>query len=128
MPLELEVNGKQISYRSSHLDMVTYRQHIFLIKNALKNTGEVIIILPMNNLLKGNKRVLRLNVRCEYWEQVQRGEKIYEYRLCKEYWRKRLEEKIYSYIAYCLGYPKKDDMSRTLLRKWKGYELLNNKL
>jgi len=76
----------------------------------------------MNNLLKGNKRVLRLNVRREYWEQVQRGEKIYEYRLCNEYWRKRLEEKIYSYIAYCLGYPKKDDMSRTLLRKWKGYK------
>jgi len=63
-------------------------------------------------------KILRLNLKRKWWEQIRDGEKTVELRLATDYWRKRLVGKCYDEIHLCLGYPKKGDDSRVLLRKW----------
>ena len=62
---------------------------------------------------------LTLALKREYFEAIKSGEKTEEYRLVNEYWRKRLEGRDYENVILTLGYPKKDDESRRLIRKWK---------
>ncbi|PPC95683.1 MAG: RNA-binding protein [Methylotenera sp.] len=62
---------------------------------------------------------LTLHVKREYFEQMRDGTKPEEFRLCTLYWKKRLE-KYYDNVVICLGYPKKDDQSKRLVRKWRG--------
>ena len=78
-----------------------------------------------NPLANTNLKPLRLNLKREYWEAIKNGTKKEEYRLCTDYWGKRLQGKTFSGIEICLGYPKKDDDSRILKRPWAGYELKN---
>ena len=49
------------------------------------------LILPMNGV---------------YFDQIARGEKMEEYRLDNEYWRKRLIGRAYDNIVLLRGYPK----------------------
>jgi len=65
-------------------------------------------------------RILRLNLKRKWWEQIRDGVKTVELRLATDFWRKRLIGKHYDEIHLCLGYPKRDDESRTLRRKWRG--------
>ncbi len=67
------------------------------------------------------KRVLRSPVKAEYFYQIKWLLKFDEYRLKKEYWRKRLEGKEYDEVHITLGYPKADDAERILVRPWRGY-------
>lgn len=64
-------------------------------------------------------KILRLNLKREYWEAIRDGEKIYELRRATPYWRKRLRGTRYDEIHLCLGYPKRNDESRILRRKWR---------
>lgn len=64
-------------------------------------------------------RILRLNLKRKWWEQIRDGEKTVELRLATEYWRKRLIGREYDEIHLCLGYPKRGDEIRTLRRKWR---------
>lgn len=64
-------------------------------------------------------KILRLNLKRKYWEQIRDGEKDLEFRLANEYWRKRLVGRIYDEIHLCLGYPKKGEDSKVLKRKWR---------
>jgi len=64
-------------------------------------------------------RILRLNLKRKWWEQIRDGGKTVELRLAKNYWRKRLIGREYDEIHLCLGYPKRGDESRTLRRKWR---------
>ena len=66
------------------------------------------------------KRILRLNLKRKYWEQIKRHQKLYEYRLASEYWRKRLQGQRYDEVHLCLGYPSKGDKERVLRRLWMG--------
>jgi hypothetical protein len=70
-----------------------------------------------------NKRILRLPVKREYFEQIKSGGKLFEYRLQTQYWAKRLCGKTFDEIHVLLGYPKKGGMSRTLIKPWRGFEL-----
>lgn len=63
-------------------------------------------------------KVLRLNLKREYWEAIRDEEKRCEYRLANAYWKKRLEKRDYKEVHLCLGYPKTGDESRVLKRKW----------
>lgn len=63
-------------------------------------------------------KILRLNLKREYWEQIKNGSKLVEYRLATEYWRKRLEDREYDEVHLLLGYPSRDDKSRRIERKW----------
>lgn len=64
-------------------------------------------------------RILRLNLKRKWWEQIRDGVKTVELRRCTDFWRKRLIGREYDEIHLCLGYPKKGDESRTLKRRWR---------
>ena len=66
-------------------------------------------------------RILRLNLKRKWWEQIKAGTKREELRLATDYWRKRLEGREYDEVHLLLGYPKRGDESRTIRRKWAGY-------
>ena len=68
------------------------------------------------------KRILHLNLKGIYFHQIKSGEKIHEYRLMTERWKKRIVNREYDEIHIKWGYPKSDDKERILVRPWKGYE------
>lgn len=68
------------------------------------------------------KRVLRLPVKAEYFEQIKAGTKIEEYRIIKEYWSKRLIKE-YDEVWVTLGYPSSDETDKIIKFKWTGYEI-----
>src|SRR5678816_46656 len=67
--------------------------------------------------------VLRLSLKYEYFDAIKRGEKVEEYRLRTDYWRKRIEGREFSSIWLSLGYPKYNDPDRWLRRPWRGYTI-----
>ena len=69
------------------------------------------------------KRILHLNLKTKYFEQIKAGEKTEEYRLFNSYWCSRLDFRTYDEIHILRGYPKKDDLSRRLIFPWNGYEI-----
>ena len=69
-------------------------------------------------------QTLHLSLKREYFEQIRDGTKTEEYRLCNDYWRKRLEERnAYTEIVLTLGYSSRDDHSRRITRPWRGYKI-----
>jgi hypothetical protein len=71
-------------------------------------------------------KILRLNLKREYWEDVREGGKIYEFRLATPFWHKRLRGIRYDEIHLFLGYPKRGDESRVLKRKWRSAPAIVN--
>lgn len=65
--------------------------------------------------------VLHLNLKGEYFDQIARGEKTLEYRLCTPYWTKRLAGREFSRIRLMRGYPAATDSSRVIDIPWAGY-------
>ena len=65
---------------------------------------------------------LKLAVKREYFEQIKSGKKVFENRLCTEYWKKRLETKRYSKVIITLGYPKKTDTDKIIEFPYVGWE------
>lgn len=66
---------------------------------------------------------LHLNLRGEYFDAIAAGTKLFEYRLCTLYWRKRLELRAYDWIELARGYPARDDAARRLRLPWRGFEV-----
>jgi hypothetical protein len=66
---------------------------------------------------------LILPVKRKYFKQIQEGRKPFEYRLFNDYWKKRLIGKNYNNVIFTLGYPKRTDHSRRIVKPYKGYEL-----
>lgn len=66
---------------------------------------------------------LILPLKRKWFEQIKAGTKHFEYRLDNDYWRKRLVNRDYDNIIFTLGYPKKDDKSRRIIKPWFGYEM-----
>lgn len=69
------------------------------------------------------KRILHLNLKAEYFNEIKKGDKVYEYRQFTPYWRKRLKDREYDEVHVKLGYPKKGDRGRILKFKWSGYTI-----
>jgi hypothetical protein len=67
------------------------------------------------------RKILTLHLKKEYWQQIKDGKKKVEYRDVTPYWKKRLDGKEYSEIHLLLGYPKAQDESKLIRRKWNGY-------
>ena len=67
------------------------------------------------------KRILHLNLKAEYFNEIKNGDKIYEYRRITPFWRKRLKDREYDEVHIKLGYPKTGDKKRILKFKWNGY-------
>ena len=66
---------------------------------------------------------LVLNLKKEYFQEINLGIKTEEYRLCTPYWKKRLENKKFENIIIRLGYPKKGDKEKELNFPYRGYEI-----
>ena len=66
---------------------------------------------------------LHLHLKSQYFNAIAQGSKLEEYRLCTPYWQRRLENRSYNKIVLKLGYPKRNDMSRTIIRPWHGYTI-----
>lgn len=61
--------------------------------------------------------MLTFNLKKKWFDKIKSGEKTHEYRIANEYWTKRLYNCIASTdfkVCFCLGYPRKDDMTRRL--------------
>ena len=68
------------------------------------------------------EKVLILNVKKRHFNDVKAGVKPFEYRLCKDYWTKRLQKK-YTHVEIRMGYPKNDEEDKKIRFPWNGYEL-----
>jgi len=64
---------------------------------------------------------LHLNLKGEYFDQIENELKPEEYRLYNDFWKKRLIGRDYEGILVKKGYPKKTDTKRILERPWKGF-------
>ena len=67
--------------------------------------------------------ILHLNVKAEYFDAIKSGDKVEEYRLYNDYWKKRLVDREYRLVAIKKGYPKRNDFSRIEVRHYRGYEV-----
>ena len=63
-------------------------------------------------------KILHLNLKKKYFDQIKVGTKTIELRLATDYWRKRLIGRHYDEIHLKCGYPKKGDTTRIIKRKW----------
>lgn len=70
-----------------------------------------------------SKNIIIFHVNREYFNEIKSGKKNYEYRLYNDYWKKRLVNRKYDEVHFNLGYPKKDDNSKIIKRKYLGWEL-----
>jgi len=61
---------------------------------------------------------LILNVKKIYFDQIKSGEKKWEFREVKPYWKKRLIDRDYTGVQIRMGYPKNTDKARILRFKW----------
>jgi len=68
-------------------------------------------------------KILHLNLKAEYFEQIRDGKKLFEFRECNDFWRKRLISKEYDEVHFKLGYPKNDDNLKILKRKYIKYDV-----
>ena len=66
---------------------------------------------------------LHLAVKGEYFDAMKRGVKPKEYRLCTEYWTKRLVGRSYDRLIITRGYPRKDDADRRIVVPYDGYDI-----
>ena len=57
---------------------------------------------------------LKLALKSEYFDAIQSGDKIEEYRLVNDYWKKRLVGRHYDSLILTKGYPRKDDSARIM--------------
>lgn len=64
---------------------------------------------------------LHLNLKGEYFDAILSKEKMWEYRLYNDYWKKRLIANRYKRIVLKRGYPKKDDTANQLIRPYQSY-------
>ncbi len=63
-------------------------------------------------------KILHLNLKKRWFEEIKSGEKTIELRRVCSYWRKRLIGQHYDEIHIKCGYPKRSDTSKILRRKW----------
>lgn len=70
-------------------------------------------------------RTLTLNLNGVYFDQILAGEKVEEYRLESDYWRKRIARQIYDEIVLLRGYPKGGGVEgeTRLSMPWRGWSL-----
>lgn len=66
---------------------------------------------------------LQLAVNGEYFDAMKRGMKLKEYRLCNDYWTKRLVGRSYDRLIITRGYPRKDDAERRIVVPYDGYDI-----
>jgi hypothetical protein len=67
-------------------------------------------------------KILTLNLKKRYFDDIKSGLKREEYREAKTYWINRLVGKSFDVIEVCNGYPEKGDVKNRLWFVYSGYE------
>jgi hypothetical protein len=81
---------------------------------------------PVKRPSDPNRRVLHLNLRCEYFDAIAEGTKRIEYRDRTEYWATRLEGREYDVVEFRNGYATRAPVLQIgfcgvkKVRKWGG--------
>ena len=70
-------------------------------------------------------KILNINLKTEYFNEIKQGIKPFEFRLKNDYWTKRLVSREYDEIHFKLGYPKANDEKRIIKFPYIGYEVQN---
>lgn len=73
---------------------------------------------------KNPPRILTLNLKEQYFFDIDQEKKTEEYREAKPYWRKRLEGKTFDVIEICRRYPEKGDTDNRLWFRSAGIKLV----
>lgn len=73
---------------------------------------------------KTKPRILTLNLKEQYFFDIDQGIKTEEYREAKTYWRKRLEGKTFDVIEICRQYPARGDIDNRLWFRSAGIKLI----
>ena len=68
-------------------------------------------------------KILHLNLKTEYFNEIKEGTKPFEFRECSDFWNKRLINVDYDEVHFKLGYPKSDDYSKIIKKKYLGYNV-----
>jgi ASC-1-like (ASCH) protein len=68
-------------------------------------------------------KILHLNLKGEYFDDIKAGTKPFEYRLKDDYWINRLLGREYDEIHFKRGYPSKDALDKIIKVPYRGYEL-----
>lgn len=63
---------------------------------------------------------LHLHLCGQYFDEIRREVKPEEFRLCTDYWAKRLLNRHYDGIQIMWAYPSKDEHDKILVRPWRG--------
>ena len=69
-----------------------------------------------------SKKILHLNLKKIYFEEIKSGKKKFEYRLKTKFWEKRLVDKMYDEVHIKCGYPRSTDTDRIIAKPYFGYE------
>ena len=77
----------------------------------------------VDQALKDSKRTLTLHLKNEYFNQIKAGTKREEYRLFKDYWKKRIHHNDFEFILLLCGYPKANDHAKRLVCHYTGHEV-----
>ena len=73
---------------------------------------------------KNRPKILTLHLKEVFFRQIQRGEKVFEYREFTDYWNKRIQHGRYDVIEICNGYPKRGDLNNRMWFKWNGWQTI----
>ncbi len=68
-------------------------------------------------------KILHINLKAKYFNEIKQGLKTFEYRLKNGYWSKRLENIEYDEIYFKLGYPKSNEDDKIIKVPYLGYEI-----
>lgn len=68
----------------------------------------------------GRPNYLYLHLKWQYFDEIRRGVKPEEFRLCTEFWARRLLNRSYDGILIMWAYPSKDELDKILFRPWRG--------
>ncbi len=68
-------------------------------------------------------KILHINLKAKYFNEIKEGVKPFEFRLRNDYWSKRLINKKYDEVHFKLGYPKSSDTNKIIKVPYLGYEI-----
>lgn len=69
-------------------------------------------------------KILTLHLEEVFFRQIQRGEKLYEYREFNDYWNKRIQHRRYDVIEICNAYPGRGDINNRMWFRYAGWQTI----
>lgn len=76
----------------------------------------------IESISRPKMKILHLNLKRNYFEDIENGVKPFEFRSKNDYWIKRLVGKKYDEVWFKLGYPSSSEENKIIKRKYLGYE------